>query len=365
MAMRSAGASKQASSSTAERRVFAVWAAHTGTARTRRRGLRRRIASTAALAVTPVARPSSTRIAVRPPTSGSGRSPRKSTRRRPISSVSFLAIRSMYPSEIPNSRTASSFRTRTPPWATAPIPNSSRPGAPSLRAIKTSRGAPKEREISYATGTPPRGRARTTGSSSRYPDSLSASLRPASSLSLNKRPPSITNSMPSTLDHDQGPEAGNLLAYPRPVRRVDDLGGVLVSLGHLLVYGGPVGGADQDALILQLPPDVAPLGRLLRLFAAHLAPCPVGAGAEGLAHGPFGARQDEGVAAHVPRHQDRLSHGAVGLGQLPVSGAEGACGALAVNQELSPVVLLELGVVVREIVENPQAVLLRVESHLP
>src|SRR4028118_803495 len=91
------------------------------------------------------------------------------------------------------------------------------------------------------------------------------------------------------------------VASARPVGRVPYVGHVLVGFGHLFVYGGPVGGADQDAPVLQLPLEVAALRRLLRLFTTHLAPRPVGAGAEGLAHGPFGASQDEGVAAHVPR----------------------------------------------------------------
>src|SRR5215218_10274786 len=75
MAPRSEGASRQISSSTALLKRFAVWAAHTGAARTRRLGFRNRRACTAARAVTPVASPSSTRIAVRPTTSGSGLDP--------------------------------------------------------------------------------------------------------------------------------------------------------------------------------------------------------------------------------------------------------------------------------------------------
>ena len=141
---------------------------------------------------------------------------------------------------------------------------------------------------------------------------------------------------------------------PASVRRVHDLRSVLVCFGDLLIYGGPVGGAYQDPLVLQLSPDVAALRRLPRCPAAHLASRPVGAGAEGLAHGPFGAGQNVRVAAHVPGRQDRLPYRAVAFGQFLVAGAEGAGGALAVHQDLAAVVLLELGVVAREVAEHPQ-----------
>src|SRR5919107_3081960 len=207
------------------------------------------------------------------------------------------------------------------------MPSSGRPGAPSLRAIKTSSGAPKEREISYPTGTPPRGRARTIGFSPRYRPSRSASRWPASRRSLKGvSSQRIYAPQPqarwlirsaghgfSTFYYDQGSQASHLLPYARPVRGADDLRGVLVGLRGFLVDGGPAGGAYQDALVLQLPLEVTALGRPFRRPAPHLAPGPVRAGAEGLAHGPFGAGQDEGVAAHVSRYQDRLAHRTVPL----------------------------------------------------
>src|SRR4051812_22701032 len=158
---------------------------------------------------------------------------------------------------------------------------------------------------------------------------------------------------PSALDHDQGPQARHLLPYPRLVRRVDDLGGVLVGLRHLFINRGLTRGAYQDAPVLQLPLEVAALGRPLRSPAAHLAARSVRARAEGLAHRPFRAGQDEGVAAHVSRNQDWLSHRAVTLRWLLVAGTERAGGALAVHQDLAATVLLELRVVVRKVVEHP------------
>src|SRR5688572_31056496 len=86
---------------------------------------------------------------------------------------------------MPRRLTTSSLRTRTPPAATAPMPNSGCPGAPSLRETSTSSGASRAREISYPTGTPPLGRAKTTGRSSSNRDSFSASRRPASLRSAN------------------------------------------------------------------------------------------------------------------------------------------------------------------------------------
>src|SRR5688572_22487748 len=80
---------------------------------------------------------------------------------------------------------------RTPPAATAPMPNSGCPGAPSLREMNTSSGAPRAREISYPTGTPPLGRAKTTGRSPSKRDSFAASRRPASLRSLNGGKPNI------------------------------------------------------------------------------------------------------------------------------------------------------------------------------
>src|SRR3712207_9519938 len=85
---------------------------------------------------------------------------------------------------------------------------------------------------------------------------------------------------------------------PRPVRRLDDVGGVLVRLGHLLVHRGPARGTHKDSYVFHLPDQVPPLGRLLRPPAAHLAAGAVGAGPEGLAHSPLRAGQYERISAH-------------------------------------------------------------------
>src|SRR5438874_4574416 len=78
-------------------------------------------------------------------------------------------------------RSTSWLRTRTPPEAMAPMASSSWPGKPSLRTRKTSRGAFSAWATSKATGTPPRGNARTcTSGRLAYVMSLSARTRPAS-----------------------------------------------------------------------------------------------------------------------------------------------------------------------------------------
>src|SRR5918998_456045 len=118
---------------------------------------------------------------------------------------------------MPRRLTTSSLRTRTPPAATAPMPNSGCPGAPSLRETSTSSGAPRAREISYPTGTPPRGSAKTTVGPSPYRASFPASLRPASLRSLNGGPPKIFMGLPQGLpERRQGRAA--LLDRPEPTR---------------------------------------------------------------------------------------------------------------------------------------------------
>src|ERR687893_306799 len=57
--------------------------------------------------------------------------------------------------------------------------------------MNTSSGASREREISYPTGTPPLGRAKTTGRSSLKRTSFPASWRPASLRSSNGGKPKI------------------------------------------------------------------------------------------------------------------------------------------------------------------------------
>src|SRR5262245_60678583 len=94
---------------------------------------------------------------------------------------------------MPSSRTTSSLTTRTPPEAIAPIASSSCPGTPILRTRNRSSGAPSAFATSYATGTPPRGKASTmTSDRPVYADSSAASCRPASLRSWKSmaRPPS-------------------------------------------------------------------------------------------------------------------------------------------------------------------------------
>src|ERR671920_1834715 len=118
---------------------------------------------------------------------------------------------------MPRRLTTSSFRTRTPPAATAPMPNSGWPGAPSLRETNTSSGALRAREISYPTGTPPLGRAKTTVCSSLKRNSFPASRRPASlRSSKGGKPKILIASAKAPPERRQG--LATLLDVPHPIR---------------------------------------------------------------------------------------------------------------------------------------------------
>src|SRR5918911_4750842 len=175
----------------------------------------------------------------------------------------------------------------------------------------------------------------------------------------------LTSSGASTLDHDQGPEASHLPPYPRAVCRLDDFSSIFIRLGHLFIHRRPAGSANEYSLVLHLPHQVTALCCLFCPPPAHLAPGPMRAGAEGLAHRPFGAGQHEGVTTHIPRYQYRLARRAVTLGQLRIPGTKRAGGSLAMHQHLAATVLLELCVVVRKVIQNTQTMLFRTEpSHL-
>src|ERR687889_2612816 len=118
---------------------------------------------------------------------------------------------------MPRRLTTSWLRTRTPPAATAPIPNSGCPGAPNLRETNTSSGAPRAREISYPTGTPPLGRAKTTGRSSLKRTSFPASWRPASLRSSNGGKPKILT-VSAEAPPERRQDLAALLDAPHPAR---------------------------------------------------------------------------------------------------------------------------------------------------
>ncbi|CKP30133.1 Uncharacterised protein [Mycobacterium tuberculosis] len=134
----------------------------------------------AALAVAPVAMPSSTITAIRP-VNGMRSRPRRKRSARRCSSISCLrSTASMAAASRCVPRTTSSLSTRTPSSPMAPKANSGWNGTPSLRTTRTSSGACSDLATSKATGTPPRGKPRTTTA---LPDSCArrcANWRPAS-----------------------------------------------------------------------------------------------------------------------------------------------------------------------------------------
>src|SRR5215217_5194815 len=119
---------------------------------------------------------------------------------------------------MPSRSTTFPLRTRTPPGATAPMPNSGCPGAPSLRETKTSSGAPREREISYPTGTPPRGNPKTTHLPPRKRDSFAASFCPASLRSSNGGERKILTAVSADTPPERGEDLSALLDLPNPTR---------------------------------------------------------------------------------------------------------------------------------------------------
>ena len=155
----------------------------TGTASTTRAAPCARAIWQAARAVDPVAIPSSTTTAMRPASGCRGRPPRKRRARRSSSARSRASTAASSSLETPVRRTTSRLMTRTPSSPMAPMPSSGWNGTPSLRTTMTSSGAPRARATSKATGTPPRGRPRTTTCLSRRSCSLAARRRPASARS--------------------------------------------------------------------------------------------------------------------------------------------------------------------------------------
>ena len=139
----------------------------------------------AALAVDPVAIPSSTITAVRPARSRRRRPWRKratllSSRARSRRST---CCRSSW--ETRAMEMVRGSRTRTLPSPMAPMATSGWKGTPSFRTTITSSGASRALATSNATGTPPLGRPSTTTSGPRRPASRFPSRRPASDLSWN------------------------------------------------------------------------------------------------------------------------------------------------------------------------------------
>src|SRR5699024_3617199 len=176
----------------------------TGAARTIRSAPRARATSHAAIALAPVAIPSSTTTTTLPRRSTGARPPRYIAVRRSSSLRSRASIAAICSSLTRKARTARSFITRTPS-PIAPRANSSRPGAPSLRTTSTSNGAPSTSATSRATGTPPRARPTTTGACAARWASSRPSCAPASLRSRNiPTPKTVQASSQDTLTWETG-----------------------------------------------------------------------------------------------------------------------------------------------------------------
>src|SRR5437764_489285 len=161
---RNASGSASATTESASRTMAAADdGAATGTASTVRPADLLRSERRAARAVTPVARPSSTTMTVRPATSGGGRPPRYTLTLRSSSARSRATTGPRSARLSPSLRRNSSSYTGSPPSAMAPTPSSGWYGYPIFLVTSTSSGAASVSATSRATATPPRGRASTSG----------------------------------------------------------------------------------------------------------------------------------------------------------------------------------------------------------
>ena len=141
------------------------------------------IAGAVALAVEPVAMPSSTMTTVRPVMSMGGCPWRN---RATLLANNARSCRSTPCRSSPGTLATEMVRgsrTRTLPSPMAPMATSGWNGTPSFRTTITSIGASSALATSNATGTPPRGRPSTTTFRPRRPASRFPSRRPASDLS--------------------------------------------------------------------------------------------------------------------------------------------------------------------------------------
>ena len=156
-----------------------------GAASTTLRAPRLRATWQAAVAVAPVATPSSTMTAVLPASGIRARPPRKRSERRRSSARAACSTAAISTSLRCAARTTDSLSTLTPPSPIAPKANSGWHGTPSLRTTRMSSGACRALATSNATGTPPRGKPRTTLSPPISGCRCGASCRPASRRSSN------------------------------------------------------------------------------------------------------------------------------------------------------------------------------------
>src|SRR5262245_23472279 len=142
--------------------------------------------------------------------------------------------------------------------ATAPTASSGCCGAPILRANARSRGAESARATSAPTGTPPRGKANTTGQSSFRTCSCAASSRPASARSANITRRRMRAAEPSkTITAPAARSYPNLAGCARPGRQGWLLFGGLVILGCGHFRGSRLGSQAlrlTDPIILLDPP---------------------------------------------------------------------------------------------------------------
>ena len=148
----------------------------------------------------------------------------------------------------------------------------------------------------------------------------------------------------------------------RGVRDVYDRTDILVGTGGFLGHTPQAGAADQNTPIGQVMEHRASVPPAFGGMPTHGTPCPMTGGAEGLILAPLRPGEDVGGGTHGAADKHWLSRRAEGLGNVGVTGPEGAGGALAVNEQAPAaavdLMLLDLagvvGDVVKELDPNPR-----------
>src|SRR5260370_27334386 len=105
---------------------------------------------------------------------------------------------------------------------------------------------------------------------------------------------------------------------------------------------------------MEFLPQAIVIDRLLGLVARHQASGPMARGAECFGHGDAGAREHVGGGPHRSGDEDRLAGAAVALGNSLAAGAERARRAFAMDDAGNAAVLLKLGDIVGDVVDDAE-----------
>src|SRR5690606_22285141 len=156
----------------------------------------------------------------------------------------------------------------------------------------------------------------------------------------------------SALHHTQRHQLRHPAAQPATLGRGHHFGDVLVRVGRFFGQPAPGGTADRDPLSFQAAAQVLTAYRPGGLVPAAYPPGAVAGGGKG--RRPRDPYQDIRGSPHGTGHQHRLTHRAQVVRQVRVTGGQRQGGSLAVYAHVAAVVVLQLGQVVRDVVDQIQ-----------